>query len=122
MSRATLRIKGDEVQITRLFQNLIGNAIKYAAPERPPHVKVSARHRDGDIEFSIADNGIGIASDYFERIFGIFQRLHTREQFDGTGIGLAICKKIVERHGGRIWVESRPGIGSTFCFTLRAAD
>jgi signal transduction histidine kinase len=107
-------------EILRLFQDLIGNALKYRDTGRPPVVRVSAR-RDGEFWLvSVADNGIGIAAEHFERIFLIFQRLHTRDQFEGTGIGLAIAKKVVERHGGRLWLESVPGQGSTFSFTLPA--
>ena len=117
-------VKADPVQLTQLFQNLIGNAIKFRS-EKPPEIHVSARRsrkEDGtfDWEFSIRDNGIGIPAKDFERIFLIFQRLHTRERYPGTGIGLALCKKIVERHGGRIWVESKPGQGATFYFTVPA--
>ncbi|MBF0130261.1 MAG: PAS domain S-box protein [Alphaproteobacteria bacterium] len=108
--------------LTRLFQNLIGNAIKYAAKGRPPEIRVTAERTDDMCAFSVADNGIGIEPRYFERIFMIFQRLHEREAYSGTGIGLAIVKKIVERHGGKLWVESEPGQGSTFHFTLPAAD
>ncbi|HEV8410501.1 MAG TPA: ATP-binding protein [Gemmatimonadaceae bacterium] len=112
-------VLGDATQLRLLFTNLIGNAIKFSGPARVV-VRISAV-RDGSFwRFSVSDNGIGIDSQYFERIFVIFQRLHLREDFAGTGIGLAICKKIVERHGGRIWVESEPGKGSTFSFTLRA--
>lgn len=120
-SVAGARVMGDSGQIVRLFQNLIGNALKYRSPERAPLIRVTALRRNGSWEFAVADNGIGIEAQYFERIFGIFQRLHTREKYEGTGIGLAICKKIVERHGGRIEVASTPGEGSTFRFTLRAA-
>jgi PAS domain S-box-containing protein len=111
-------ISADRTQVLRLFQNLIGNALKYRSPDRPPRVRVSAGHDGGQWTFSVADNGIGIDPAYFDRIFLVFQRLHTREHYEGTGIGLAICKKIVERHGGRIWVESDPGRGSVFHFTL----
>jgi PAS domain S-box-containing protein len=110
-------ILADNVQLGQLFQNLIGNAIKFQGPE-PPHVHVSASRNENGWIFSVRDNGIGIAPEYAERIFVIFQRLHTREKYPGTGIGLAVCKKIVERHGGRIWVESQPGKGATFYFTL----
>jgi PAS domain S-box-containing protein len=115
-------VRADELQLTQLFQNLIGNAIKYQNPGIP-RVHVSA-HRDGGEKwmFSVQDNGLGIDSKYFERIFGMFQRLHKREEFDGTGIGLAICKKIVERHGGAISVESQVGRGSTFTFELAASE
>jgi len=108
----------DETQLIQLFQNLIGNAIKYQGPG-VPRIHVSAtRGSDKTWLFAVKDNGLGIAPEYFERIFGMFQRLHKREEFTGTGIGLAICKRIVERHGGSIFVESEPGQGSTFQFSL----
>ncbi len=110
-------VRGDEIQLIRLFQNLIANAIKFRSG-RPPEIDVSAS-RDGDHwTLAVRDNGIGIERQYWERIFVIFQRLHTRQKYPGTGIGLAICKRIVERHGGTIWLDSRPGQGTTFFFTL----
>jgi PAS domain S-box-containing protein len=111
-------IRTDETQLTQVFQNLVGNAIKYHGTE-VPHVHVSATKNGGnEWTFSVRDNGLGIDSQYFDRIFILFQRLHGRDEFDGTGIGLAICKKILERLGGRIWVESQPEKGSTFYFAL----
>jgi PAS domain S-box-containing protein len=111
-------VLADEMQLTQLFQNLIGNGIKYQNPGTPK-VHISATRNGGKKwTFAVKDNGLGIDSQYFERIFGMFQRLHKREEFAGTGIGLAICKKIVERHGGTISVESQPGQGSTFSFAL----
>ena len=101
-----------------LFQNLIGNAIKYRSPDRPPAVHVAAQQRNGHWLFAVSDNGIGIKAEYQERIFGLFKRLHTNEEYSGTGIGLAICQRIVDRYHGRIWVESEPGRGATFHFTL----
>jgi PAS domain S-box-containing protein len=110
-------VRGDETQLVQLFQNLIANGIKFHS-DRSPHIHISAR-RDGDRwEFAVRDNGIGIERQYWEQIFVIFQRLHTRQKYAGTGIGLAICKRIVERHGGRIWLDSQPGQGTTFYFTL----
>jgi PAS domain S-box-containing protein len=110
-------VQGDETQLVQLFQNLIGNGIKFRG-DRPPQIHVSARRQDQDWEFTVRDNGIGIDEQYWEQIFVIFQRLHTRQEYAGTGIGLAICKRIVERHGGRIWLDSEPGRGTTFHFTL----
>ncbi|MGE5503229.1 MAG: PAS domain S-box protein [Actinomycetota bacterium] len=96
---------GSRGELVRLLQNLIGNAIKYRAADRPPEITVTIAVRDADWQLSVADNGIGIPPEHRERVFGIFQRLHTREQYEGTGIGLAVCRKVVEHHGGRIWIE-----------------
>ena len=110
-------LEADDSQLVQLLQNLIGNGLKFRGAEAP-RVHVGAAERGDEWEFFVRDNGIGIESQYFERIFLVFQRLHDRGQYPGTGIGLAICKKVVDRHGGRIWVESVPGEGSTFHFAL----
>jgi PAS domain S-box-containing protein len=107
----------DVAQLIPLFQNLIANAIKFRTEKRP-EIHISALERPGEVLFSVRDNGIGIAPEYYERVFGVFQRLNSRRDYPGTGIGLAICKKIVERHGGQIWIESRPNEGTTFLFTI----
>ncbi len=111
------QIMADEIQLIQLFQNLIANAIKFHG-DKPPRIEISVRKKRSFWQFSVKDNGIGMDPSYKERIFQIFQRLHTRRQYPGTGIGLAICKKIVERHGGTIWVDSEQNEGSTFFFTF----
>lgn len=111
-------VVADQVQMVSLLQNLMGNALKYRREDVPPHIRVWAEDEPERWVFAIADNGIGIEPQYFDRIFLVFQRLHTREKYGGTGIGLALCRKIVQRHGGDIWVESEPGQGTTFRFSL----
>ena len=115
------KVIGDAVQLNQLFQNLISNAIKFRKPGAIPHIQVTAERHAAEWRLAVRDDGIGIDLRNADRIFQIFQRLHTREEYPGTGIGLAVCKKIVERHGGHIWVESQPGEGATFFFTLPAA-
>lgn len=114
------RVLGDEGQLHQLFQNLIGNAIKFRS-EASPRVMIGAERKGGRWQFSVADNGIGMQMQYAERVFQMFQRLHEVGRYEGSGIGLAIAKRIVERHDGRIWVESTPGEGTTIYFTLTAA-
>ncbi|WP_027366615.1 ATP-binding protein [Desulfocurvibacter africanus] len=111
-------VYADPTQMMQLLSNLIRNAIKFRKPDEPPRVHVGAREESHEWIVWVADNGIGIEPQYFERIFVIFQRLHARDEYPGTGIGLAVCKRIVERHGGRIWVESESGKGSTFFFSI----
>ncbi len=112
-------VHADFQQMVQLMENLIGNAIKFRQDD-PPTVHVSALMNGDEWVFSVKDNGIGISTEYSDKVFQMFQRLHARETFPGTGIGLAICKKVVERHGGKIWFESKPGDGTTFYFTLPA--
>ena len=114
-------VLGDRIQLTQLFQNLISNAVKFNATDSP-QVTVSASRSGSMWEFAVADNGIGIDPAHFDRIFQVFQRLHTRDTYEGTGIGLSVCRKIVERHGGAIWPESAKGQGTTFRFTLKATE
>jgi light-regulated signal transduction histidine kinase (bacteriophytochrome) len=111
-------IFADGTQITLLFQNLIGNALKFQKPDTIPDIRISSRREGDGWIFSVTDNGIGIDPQYTERIFKIFQRLHAKGEYEGTGIGLAICKRIVERHGGEITLLSEPGAGSTFSFSI----
>ncbi|MCA9556764.1 MAG: histidine kinase, partial [Myxococcales bacterium] len=113
-------VEGDPTQLVQLFQNLIGNALRFRG-EAPLRVRIGAVPEGDCWRISVADNGIGIEPQFFERVFVIFQRLHTADEYPGTGIGLALCKQIVERHGGRIWLESGPGAGAAFHFTLPAA-
>jgi light-regulated signal transduction histidine kinase (bacteriophytochrome) len=108
----------DQVKMTQVVQNLLGNAIKFRKPDVPPEIKISAERRASDWLFSVRDNGIGFDSKYSDRIFQVFQRLHTAGRYAGNGIGLSICRRIVEHHGGNLWAESQPGVGSTFYFTL----
>jgi len=109
---------GEAMLLERLFQNLVANALKFRRDDAEPEIEITAEHEEGAWRICVADNGIGIDPEYAERIFLLFQRLHERSKYPGTGIGLALCKKVVEHHGGRIWVESEPGRGSRFKFTL----
>jgi len=114
-------VTGDAVQLTRLFQNLLVNSVKYRSKEAP-HIHVAAKGAGGEWLFSVTDNGIGIEPQYAEKVFGIFKCLQPRDRNSGSGMGLAICRKIVSRHDGRIWVESELGKGATFCFTLPRSE
>lgn len=113
-------VQGDEMQLAQLFQNLVGNAVKFRRPGQSPHIRIAAEPVAGGVRFSVVDDGIGIEAEYREHIFTIFKRLHPGETYPGTGIGLAICKRIVDRHGGRIWAEEGPEGGAAFFFTLPA--
>ncbi len=112
-------LKADESQMRQLFQNLLGNALKYKKESEPPKIHVSCKTKEDHYEFAVSDNGIGIDMQYHEKVFVIFQRLHKRDEYSGTGIGLAICKQIIERHKGKIWFESKENEGTTFYFTLK---
>jgi light-regulated signal transduction histidine kinase (bacteriophytochrome) len=114
-------VRADATQLGQLLQNLLGNALKYRG-ERPPRIHVAVERQGQRWQFAVRDNGIGIDPEYAERIFLVFQRLHTRDEYPGTGIGLAICQKIVERHGGQLLVDSQVGQGATFSFTLPAVE
>lgn len=111
-------VLGDDSELQRLLLNLLGNALKYRAPDRRPDIVIDWKRTAEELEVLVTDNGIGIAAEHYERVFMLFHRLHSQDEYEGTGIGLALCKKIVEHHGGRIWVTSVPGQGSTFGFTL----
>jgi PAS domain S-box-containing protein len=111
-------VRADKTQLGQLFQNLIGNAVKFRCPDQPPQIHISVSEDAGHWLFSVRDNGIGFKQEYQDKLFLVFQRLHSRGKYPGTGIGLAICKRIVERHGGRIWAAGEPGQGSTFSFTI----
>lgn len=115
------RVMADPGQIESLFQNVISNAIKYRG-DKLPIIEINAMRQNGFWNIMVSDNGIGISKDHYDRIFVLFQRLHGRKDYAGTGIGLALCKRIVERHGGRIWLESTVGVGTDFHFTLIAAE
>jgi light-regulated signal transduction histidine kinase (bacteriophytochrome) len=110
-------VRGDKMQLTQLIQNLVSNALKYHS-DQPVLIRIRAEESADHWTFTVQDNGIGIDPTFFDKIFIIFQRLHNKSEYSGTGIGLAICKKIVERHGGRIWVERAPEQGSIFFFTI----
>jgi light-regulated signal transduction histidine kinase (bacteriophytochrome) len=111
-------VSANQLQLNQLFQNLISNAIKFRKPDTNPVVNISAKHAGDEWLFTVSDNGIGIDKEFSDKIFIIFQRLHNSSEYPGTGIGLAICKRIVEKLGGHLWVESEEGKGSTFSFTI----
>ena len=111
-------IHADKTKLLQLFENLIRNAIKFTVKDVKPVVKISMEETEDMYKFSVNDNGIGISEKHLKKIFGIFEKLHSKDVYEGTGLGLSICSKIVEQHGGTIWVESEEGVGSTFSFTL----
>ncbi len=115
------KVHGDRTGLCQLFQNLVANGLKFCPKDRHPCIRISAQQQGDTWELRVQDNGIGISSDSFEKVFQPFCRLNSRSEYDGTGLGLALCKKVIDQHGGRIWVESENGQGSTFCFTLPAS-
>jgi signal transduction histidine kinase len=115
-------IQADPSQMSQVLQNLIGNALKFSRDGVSPVVRITARQEQDEWVFSVSDNGIGIDPELFGKLFNLFQRLHPPDKYPGTGVGLAVTKKIVERHGGRIWIESEPGRGSSFLFSLPLKD
>jgi len=117
----TLPVKGERVMLNQLFENLISNALKYRSPQHPPKITIGCYRELDMVRYFVKDNGIGIHEKYFDTIFKAFRRLHSKIEYEGTGVGLAICKKIIDIHGGDIWVESKPGQGSTFWFILPGA-
>ena len=116
------RLMGDRAQVSQVLQNLIANSLKFRRADAPVRLRIWAETEDDRAVISLADNGVGIEPEYYERIFMIFQRLHTQAEYPGTGIGLSICKKVIERHGGRMWIEPTQGGGATFRFTLARVD
>lgn len=115
-------VTANETQLEQVFQNLISNALKFQHPNHTPQIEILVTRLEQEWQFSIKDNGIGIEPQKFALIFQMFQRIHKRSEYPGTGIGLAICKKAIEAHGGRIWIESEPGVGTTFYFTIPVKD
>jgi light-regulated signal transduction histidine kinase (bacteriophytochrome) len=111
-------VTGNADQLAHVFQNLLTNALKYCKPDVSPKIQIGAKRHEDEWNVSVTDNGIGFAQEYADLVFGLFKRLHNTDQHDGTGIGLAICRRIIERYGGKIWAESQLGVGSAFCFSL----
>jgi light-regulated signal transduction histidine kinase (bacteriophytochrome) len=114
-------MRGDATTLRQVWRNLISNAIKYSAKRDKPEIEIACDLRDSEIVFHVRDNGAGFDPVYAQRLFGVFQRLHTAQEFEGNGVGLAVVRRIVERHGGRAWAEGRPGAGATFYFSLPAS-